>query len=200
MHVRVNTATGASDIDGAIRFVEETVLPEVREHKGFAGLTVSGNRSTGDLSVLTIWETEADRDASEGLSEKVRTEAVEKFGGQMRVERYEQALFETGDVPPGPGAKLHIREVRMNPADVDENLAFFRESVVPDMKSTPGFLGVRQLIDRKTGEGRVGSVWADEASLTAQLEKSEQRRAAAATERRVEFGDDSIADVLFIAR
>lgn len=71
-------------------------------------------------------------------------------------------------------------------------------TVVPEMKARPGFLAVRQLIDRSTGEGRAGSVWADEDSLSASLAQSEQRRALA-KDRGVEFGEDRVLEVLFTA-
>ena len=35
------------------------------------------------------------------------------------------------------------------------------------MKAQPGFVAVRNMIDRSTGEGAVGSVWADEESMRA---------------------------------
>jgi hypothetical protein len=81
-----------------------------------------------------------------------------------------------GEARPGPGTKLHIRHVKLDPARVHENVEFFRQTVLPQMQARPGFLAVRHLIDRSTGQGRVGSVWADEASLSASLAESEQRR------------------------
>jgi hypothetical protein len=86
----------------------------------------------------------------------------------------------------------------MDPARVDENLEFFRETVLPDIKATPGLVSVRQMINRQSGEGRVGTVWADEPSLQTAIQKAEQRRPLAAS-RGVEFGDDQVLEVLFRA-
>jgi hypothetical protein len=86
----------------------------------------------------------------------------------------------------------------MDLAGIDDNLEFFRQTVVPEMRTRPGFLAVRHLIDRDTGQGRVGSVWADQASLAASLAQSERRRARA-MDRGVEFGEDRVLDVLFTA-
>lgn len=103
-----------------------------------------------------------------------------------------------GDTRPGPGAKLHIRHIKIDPERIDGNLEFFRQTVVPDMKARPGFLAVRHLIDRGTGEGRVGPVWADQDSLAASLAQSEQRRAMA-KDRGIEFGQDRVLEVLLNA-
>ncbi len=198
MHVRVITVRGASRFDEAVSFIKETVLPDLRRQKGFNSINISADRSAGVITVLTDWETEADRDSSEGLSEKARNQTLEILGGELNVERFEQVVLEVGSTPPAPGSKLHIRPVKIDPAKLDENLEFFKETVLPDIKATPGFQAARQLINRQSGEGRVGTVWADEASLENALRKAEERRPLGAA-RGVEFGQDQVLEVLFRA-
>jgi heme-degrading monooxygenase HmoA len=196
MHVRISIVTGASDIEGGLGFLRDQVVPQLQRQKGFRGLSASGDRSAGTVAVLSMWDSEADLDASESAADKARSDAVRLMGGQVSVERYEQNVWEVGETPPGPGAKLHIRDIKMDPARIDDNLAFFRQNVVPEMKSTPGFMGVRHLINRSTGEGRVGTLWPDEDSLKVARDRSEQRRAIAG-ERGVQFGDEQVLEVLF---
>lgn len=195
MQARISTVTGATDIDAGITFLREQVVPQLQQQKGFRGLSASGDRAAGVVTVLSLWETEADLDASESAADKARGDALRVLGGEVSVERYEQGVMELGDTPPGLGTKLHIRHIRMDPGRIDDNTDFFRETVVPEMKSSPGFRGVRHLIDRKTGEGRVGTLWADDESLAAALAASEQRRGRAA-DRGVEFGDEQVLEVL----
>ena len=64
MFTRIVTFTEATDIDAGVRYLQDTVAPLLREQKGFRGVTASADRSAGVLGVLTLWETEADRDAS----------------------------------------------------------------------------------------------------------------------------------------
>lgn len=196
MHVRISIVTGATDIDAGVAFVREEVLPQLEQQSGFRGLSASADRATGKLTVLSVWETEADLQASESAADKARGNAVDVTGGTVRVERYEQTAWETGSTPPGPGAQLHIRHIKMDPARVDENLVFFRQNVAPELKSAPGFLGLRQLIDRATGEGRVGTLWTDRESMDSAVAAGAQRRATAG-ERGVEFGADESMEVLF---
>jgi len=196
MHVRISIVTGATDIEAGLGFIRDQALPQLQQQKGFRGLTASGDRSAGIVNVLSLWDSEADLDASESTADKARSDAVRRMGGQVRVERYEQTISEVGETPPGPGAKLHIRHVKMAPARIDDNLTFFRENVLPEIKSTPGFLGVRLLTNRSTGEARVGTIWADEDALKGALERAEQRRATARA-RGVEFGDEQSFEVLF---
>jgi heme-degrading monooxygenase HmoA len=198
MFVRLITVRGATRIDDAVDFIRDTILRDLRQQKGFSSINLSGDRSAGLFSVLTVWETEADRDSSEGFSEKARNQALEILGGEMTLNHFEQVVWETGPTPPAPGAKLHARQVKMDPARVDENLEFFKQSVLPDIKATPGFLSVRQLINRQTGEGVVGTVWADEPSLRTAIQKAEQRRPMAES-RGIELGEGAVAEILFRA-
>jgi heme-degrading monooxygenase HmoA len=198
MHVRITTVTGASNIDGGVALLRDQVLPQMQQQTGFRGLSASGDRAAGVVTVLSVWDSEADLEAIESAADKVRGDAVRIMGGEVSVDRYEQTVWTVGDTRPGPGAKLHIRHVKVDPARIEENLEFFRRTVVPEMKARPGFLAVRHLIDRRTGQARVGSVWADEDSLSASLAQSEQRRALA-KDRGVEFGEDRVLEVLFTA-
>jgi heme-degrading monooxygenase HmoA len=198
VHVRITIVTEATNIDGGIEYIKTEVIPALRQHKGYQGISISGDRTSGVMNVLAQWETQADMDASESAVDKTRQEAVEAIGGKFTVERYEQLMSEIQTPGPSVGSKLHIREIKMVPAKIDENLEFFKQVIVPEFKSAKGFLAVRNLMNRTTGEGRVGTMWADEASLQAQLTQTEQRRARAA-ERGVQFGHDRLAEVLFLA-
>lgn len=196
MHVRISLLTGASDIDGGIEFLRDQVVPQLQQQKGFRGLSASGDRSAGKVNVLTMWDSEADLDASESTADKARGDAVKVFGGQATVERYEQMVWEVGSTPPGPGAKLHIRRVSMDPGLVDDNVQYFRNEVLPQMQATPGFLAARFLVDRRTGRGSSGTLWADEDARREAVARSDSRRGAAQA-RGIEFGEDSLFDMLF---
>jgi len=195
MFTRVVQFTGAKDIDEGVAFVRDTVTPVLRQQKGFRGVTASADRSAGVIGVLTLWESEADRDASESAMSKVRAEGAKIIGGEMTVEFYEELLLEMAG-PPREGASLLIRRVSMDPAKIDDNLAFFKETVLPQIKASPGFLAVRHMINRSTGDGIVGSIWADVASMNDAAEAAQQRQAQA--EGRVTFGEQSKREVLFV--
>jgi heme-degrading monooxygenase HmoA len=196
MHARVTTVTGASDINAGVALVRDHVAPEMRQQKGFRGLSAAGDRAAGVVTVLSLWESQADLQVSENAEDSARADVVRLMGGHVRVERYEETVCEASDTRPGPEAKLHIRQIRVDPNRIDDNLNFFRQKVLPDMMTRPGFMAVRQLLDRNTGEGRVGSLWTDEASLAASLAQSEQRRTTAMA-RGIEFGEGRVLQILY---
>ena len=195
MFTRVVTFTGATDIDAGLRYLQDTVAPLLREQKGFRGVTASADRPGGVLGVLSLWEAEADRDASESTLVKAREEGQRVIGGEITVEHFEELLAEI-DKPPAVGCSLLVRRISMNPVKIEENLGFFRQEVLPLMKAQPGFCAARNMINRQTGEGVVGSVWADRAALDAWLEAAEARRQQA-TDRGVNFREVSKREIVF---
>ena len=195
MFTRIVTFTGATDIDAGVRYLQDTVAPLLREQKGFRGVTASADRSGGVLGVLSLWETEADRDASESTLVKAREEGQRVIGGAMTVAQFEEMLVET-DKPPTVGCSLLLRRVSMDPAKIDENLGFFRREVLPEIKANPGFCAVRSMMNRQTGEGIVGTVWADKASMDAAAEAAEARRQRAA-QQGVTFGEQTKREIVF---
>jgi heme-degrading monooxygenase HmoA len=196
MHARVTTVTGASDVDRGPALLRDEVVPQMKQQKGFRGLSAAGDRTAGVFTVLSLWDSRADLQASEGAAERTAASMVRLMGGQVSVELYEETAGESSDTRPGPEAKLHIRHIKVDLNRIDDILDTFRQKVLPDMKTRPGFLAVRQLIDRNTGEGRVGSLWTDEASLSASLAQSEQRRTKA-MDLGVEFGQGQVLEVLY---
>jgi heme-degrading monooxygenase HmoA len=196
MFTRTVTFTGATDIDAGVRYLHDTVTPLLREQKGFRGVTASADRSGGVLGVLSLWETEADRDASESTLVKAREEGRQVIGGNITVKNFEELLVEIAE-PPVVGCSLLLRRISMDPAKVEENLGFFEREVLPRIKANPGFCAVRNMINRQTGEGMVGTIWADKASMDAAAEAGEARRQQAA-QRGVTFGEQSKREIVFV--
>lgn len=196
MYTRVVTFTGAKNIDGGIAFLRERVVPILNEQKGYGGLSASVDRSGGVLGVLSLWETEADRDASDSALAKQRQEGLDIVGGELTVETFEQLVAEVSS-PPVAGSALMVTRIGMDPAKIDENLAFFKSEIVPRIKATPGFLALRQMMDRKTGRGIVGSAWVDQDAMKTAAADAQARRQEGVA-RGVEFGEVSYREIVFV--
>lgn len=195
MFVRVVTFTGAKDIDGGLNFLRDTVAPLLREQHGWSGTTASADRTNGVFSVLTQWQDKAALEASESALRKVRADAQDIIGGDLDVGIYEQVVFDIAK-PPQIGAGLLIRPTSMDPAKVDENIEFFTTTVLPQIKATPGYLALRNLVNRDTGEGAVGSLWDSDETLQAAAGAAEARRSVG-EQRGITFGELSKRETVF---
>ena len=88
MFSRVLTFTGASDIEAGVRYLEDTAAPLLREQKGFRGLAASADRSGRVVGVMSLWDTEAERDSSlSALAEALRTDDPRLIQGETTCPR-----------------------------------------------------------------------------------------------------------------
>ena len=96
MFARVSTFQGPPDQTAeGIRLAREQILPAARLQDGFKGIYLLFDRETGRSLSITLWETEADMQASEEAANRVREESVRAAGDAIvGIERYEVALAE----------------------------------------------------------------------------------------------------------
>jgi len=194
MFTRIVSLAGAKHIEEGIEFVRDVVSPVLHQQRGFAGTIATVDRENKVFSVLTRWETEADRDASESALLKVREEAQHIIGGSLSVDYYEEVLFELVGGPAKAGSSLLVSRATMEPAKVDGTLQYFRTQVLPEIKQDPGLLFVRQLVNRETGDAIVGTGWTDAATMRAGLENAIARSVNAP----VTITDRSQREVVFV--
>jgi heme-degrading monooxygenase HmoA len=196
MYARLLTWRNAKNIDDGVAYLREKVMPTLGGLSGFRGVTASADRADDSLSILSLWETEADREASVGLLAEARREAADIVGGELTVENYEQLVAAAGATTPTVGSWLRVRSLSMEPANIAENLVDFQANVLPRIKANAGFQDLRMLMDRTTGTGYVGTVWSDEASMMNAAAEAESGRQAA-LDRGVTLGETDVRRILF---
>jgi heme-degrading monooxygenase HmoA len=195
MFTRVLTFRGAKNINGGVTFVRDDALPVLKELKGYQGLSVSADRDGGVFGILSLWGTEADRDASFDALAGLRQQGLDVLGGELTIESFEQLVEEIAS-PPAAGSALMVTRISMDPSKVEENAGFFKSTILPRITATPGFLALRNMIDRKTGRGIVGSVWIDQDAMK-QAAADAQARRGEGRARGVTFDEDSYREILF---
>lgn len=93
MYARMTFSQVSPDkADEAISIMENSVLPLMRQQKGFKYYCAFTDRTTGKAITVTVWETEEDREASDQASNYYK-EAIAKvaplFLAPPVVEEYE---------------------------------------------------------------------------------------------------------------
>jgi hypothetical protein len=193
MYAQLLSFTDVADIDDAVRFISEKMLPILRSQSGYRWLGVNTDRDAGLLSALTLWDTQSDRDAGETAVAQVLEEARFLVSAGLAVNDFEQATRETVHEP-AVGNSLIVVPISMDPSDVDENVKHFQTEHLPQTRSAPGFCDLRQLINRNTGRGVVGYVWQDEQSMRAYWASCRPPAAP----RPITLGEPSFRQIAFI--
>jgi heme-degrading monooxygenase HmoA len=195
MYTRLLTFTGATGIDAGVDYLSEKALPILEGQHGFRGVSASADRAENSMSILSLWESEADRSASDSALGKAREESLKLVGGELEIENFEEVV-RVITKPPQVGSVLNVVRVRMEPESIEANIAWFKESIVPTITSQRGFCALRNMVDRPSGRALSGSVFEDKDSADASLAGIPDRRSAA-EERGVTFESISQREILF---
>ena len=96
MFARMNTFEGTPDrLDDALRRVREQVLPQLHQQDGFKGMMFLANYQSGELQLMSLWESAQAMRASEEEAKRLRSEVAEAGEQEIaNVERYDVVLFE----------------------------------------------------------------------------------------------------------
>ncbi len=96
MFARMNTFEGSPDrLDDALRNVREQVLPQLHQQDGFKGLMFLANYQSGELQLMSLWESVQAMQASEEEAKRLRADIAEAGDQEIAgVERYDVVLFE----------------------------------------------------------------------------------------------------------
>jgi heme-degrading monooxygenase HmoA len=127
-------------------------MPALLEVDGCVGLSLLVDRQSGRCIVTTSWESEDAMRASEERVRSIRDRAADEFGGigSPMIEEWELAVLHR-DHPSGEGACARVTWVTSDPAQTDQNVEFFKTSVLPEMENLDGFCSASLLINRASG-------------------------------------------------
>ena len=80
MHARKRTLKLAPHkVEAAVSDFKEHHLHKFRSQKGFKGVTILGNRDSGEMTAISFWDTEEDLQASSDVGREAG-EAIAKVG------------------------------------------------------------------------------------------------------------------------
>jgi heme-degrading monooxygenase HmoA len=152
-------------IDEAVRLWTAETLPLIKKQPGFTGVTLLGNRKTGDALSVAYWESES---AMKQARPQVRPEALKtlgKTGGSIVEEdECEIALLERFK-PPMAGAYARVTTVQGDPAHASEAISNFKETILPAIQKLPGARTAYFFVNRQSGKTFAGSIWDTEHDL-----------------------------------
>ena len=137
------------------------------------------NREEGRVAVMTAWESEAARAASDAPLAPIRGEAGRILGGQVHPEEFELAVLERQQ-PAEPGYWNRTTRVAVPPRRLDDAIASFRTAVLPGLRGQEGCCGGAPLADRKAGTASAGTTWSSRPALDHSRPAADQLRAGTA--------------------
>lgn len=154
-----------SKVDEAIRLYTQEILPLIKKQKGFTGVTLLGNRKTGDALTVSYWETETTMKDARGQVRPDALKVLGKTGGSIvEDDECEVALLERFK-PPLAGAWARVTTVHGDPAHSSEAVSNFKENIVPAIAKQSGARTAYFFVNRQSGLTYAGSIWDTEFDL-----------------------------------
>jgi heme-degrading monooxygenase HmoA len=151
--------------DESVKAWTQQTLPLIKKQKGFAGVSLMGNRKTGDALSVTYWETEqAMKDARPQIrptAEKVLGQVGGRIIEEDECEVAVQARFE----PPKSSVWARVTTIEGDPAKVDQGISDYKARVVPVIQKQSGGRAAVLLVNRKAGRSFSGTLWNTEKDL-----------------------------------
>ena len=203
MHVRINDVTVVPNrVDELGEVLSNKALPVVIKQAGCVGLLCVADRTTGNCSIVSLWDSRKSLDASEQTIASIRRDTVDAMDARLNQVTIAEVIREISARPSQIGTRSRMVRITAPGGNVERMLDFYNTEAVPSLESQPGFLNARLIRDLDTN-GRFAAVshWTDAATLKASDKTSASlRERVAQVIPRTEIESVSTAEVIFMHR
>lgn len=179
-----------SNADAGIAFVRDQVWPAVADMQGCLGISLIIDRETGRSITTTSWDSEESLRASAGMVRGLREQGTQITGsaGQPLVEEWEIASMHRAHHTE-PGTWVRAAWSRVPTQHVDSALAFYKETLLPQIEQLNGFCSASLMIDRPTGRSVLSVAYETRQALERTRDQADYLREKSTQEANVEFLD-----------
>ena len=139
-------------IDAGIAHMRDSVMPALEGMPGCVGLSLLVDRTSGRCIATSSWDSEEAMRASAESIRPIRDQAVDLFGGSAQVEEWEIAAMHR-EHPAGEGACVRATWVKVDAAQIDGGIEFYKTTILPALEELEGFCSASLLVDRASGRG-----------------------------------------------
>jgi heme-degrading monooxygenase HmoA len=152
VHARSTTIQAqTSSIDDGIAYMRDVLMPELENIEGYVGISLLVDRESGRCVITTAWESEDMLSASAEKPHRLRSQAAERFGGEVeKIEEWEIGVLHR-DHQSADGACVRVTWIRVPPDHADRAIDFYKDSVVSSLEGLEGFCSASLLIERSSG-------------------------------------------------
>ncbi|MBS4729397.1 hypothetical protein MSM1_13960 [Mycobacterium sp. SM1] len=139
-----------SSIDAGIAHIRDEVMPALQQMDGYVGVSLLVDRQSGRCIATSAWESADAMRASADRVRPIRDRAAQMFGGTATVEEWEIGVLHR-DHRSHEGACVRAVWVQGDPAQVDQNIAYYKTAILPDLEKLEGFCSASLMADRASG-------------------------------------------------
>ena len=166
MHARIiPVQLRAELLDDFLTVYQKTAVPDLLQRRGFAGGLVLSDAETNTGMIVTLWDSQEDLARSKSHSQRILSAMLLPFLAQPPVMASYEICVQAGHYIGGKVARSLTLPVAGE--QLDEALAIYTDSLLPELKRLPGFQGVFWLADRAAGSGLGLTLWTNPEAMRA---------------------------------
>ena len=177
VHARSTTIQAeASSIDDGIAYMRGDVMPELEKIDGYVGMSLLVDRESGRCIITAAYENEDAMHAAADKATQLRSQAAERFGGDVEnVEEWEIGVLHR-DHQSADGACVRATWIKVPRDQADRAIEFYKDSVLPSLEGLEGFCSSSLLIDRTSGRGVSSTTFDSRDAMERSREQSKELR------------------------
>jgi heme-degrading monooxygenase HmoA len=152
VHARSSTIQAqTSSIDDGITYMREELMPALEDVDGYVGISLLVDRESGRCIITAAYESEDAMHAAAEKANQLRSQAAERFGGNIeKIEEWEIGVLHR-DHQSADGACVRATWIKVPRDQADRAIEFYKDSVLPSLEGLEGFCSSSLLMDRSSG-------------------------------------------------
>ncbi len=177
VHARSTTMQAqTSSIDDGIAYMRNELMPELENIDGYVGISLLVDRESGRCIITAAYETEDAMRAAADKAKQLRSQAAEKFGGEVeKIEEWEIGVLHR-DHQSVDGACVRTTWIKLPPDQAERAIDFYKTSVLPSLEGLEGFCSASLLIDRSSGRGVSSATFDSREAMDRNREQAKELR------------------------
>jgi hypothetical protein len=165
-------------------------MRELESVDGYVGISLLVDRDSGRCIITAAYESEDAMHAAADKAKQLRSEAANRFGGEIQsIEEWEIGCLHR-DHQSAEGACVRATWLKVPSDQADRAIEFYKDSVLPSLEGLEGFCSASLLMDRSSGRGVSSTTFDSREAMERNREQAKELR----NQRTRELGAD-ITDV-----
>jgi heme-degrading monooxygenase HmoA len=152
VHARTTTMQAqTSSIDDGISYMRDELTRALENIDGYVGMSLLVDRESGRCIITTAWESEDAVHASGDRAKELRSQAAERFGGEVeKIEEWEIGVLHR-DHQSHEGACARVTWLKVPPDQANRAMDFYKSDVLPSLEDLEGFCSASMLMNHSSG-------------------------------------------------
>jgi heme-degrading monooxygenase HmoA len=165
-----------SSMDNGLAYMRDELTRELENIDGFVGISLLVDRESGRCIITTAWETEDAMSASADKAKELRSQATERFDGNVeKIEDWEIGVLHR-DHQSRDGACARVTWIKVPPDQANKAMDIYKSDVLPALEDLQGFCSASMLMNHSSGRAVSTATFDSREAMESNREQAKELR------------------------